>query len=100
MNKGEFVEHVVKKYNQQNSDGSNLTKVMCDKVLNATLESIGDVLGRGDSITFVGFGSFSSKHYEERTGRNPQNGTPMKIPAHNRPVFKAGKKLKEMCNGL
>jgi DNA-binding protein HU-beta len=52
-------------------------------------------LKKGDSVTLVGFGTFSVSKRSARQGRNPQTGAKINIPARKVPVFKAGKGLKE-----
>ena len=46
----------------------------------------------------VGFGVFAVKERAERTGRNPQSGATITIPAAKIPSFKAGKALKDAVN--
>ncbi len=46
-------------------------------------------------MRLVGFGNFSVTKRAATTGRNPQTGEAIKIPATRVPVFKAGKNLKE-----
>ena len=50
---------------------------------------------KGDQVTLIGFGTFSVKERAARTGRNPQTGAEIKIPASKVPGFKAGKALKD-----
>jgi len=50
-------------------------------------------LGKGEKVTFIGFGSFSVAKRAARSGRNPQTGKPMKIKAKKVVKFKVGKKL-------
>ena len=57
--------------------------------------SVGDALGGGDSVSLVGFGTFSVRHRAARMGRNPQTGATMQIAASKVPGFKAGKALKD-----
>ena len=52
----------------------------------------------GEKIQLVGFGTFEVSERAARTGRNPQSGKEMKIPASKAPKFKAGKALKDMIN--
>ncbi|GAA5002669.1 MULTISPECIES: HU family DNA-binding protein [Acinetobacter] len=87
MNKSELIDAIAQK--------GGLTKVDAAKALDATLESIGDALKSGDTVTLVGFGSFSVKERAARTGRNPKTGEELKIPASKVPSFKAGKGLKD-----
>ena len=87
MNKSELIDAIAQK--------GGLTKVDAGKALDATLEAIGDALKAGDTVTLVGFGSFSVKERAARTGRNPKTGEELQIPASKVPSFKAGKGLKD-----
>lgn len=87
MNKSELIDAIAQK--------GGLTKVDAGKALDATLEAISDALKTGDTVTLVGFGSFSVKERAARTGRNPKTGEELKIPASKVPSFKAGKGLKD-----
>ena len=51
-----------------------------------------------DKIQLVGFGTFEVAERAARTGRNPQTGADMEIPASKSPKFKAGKALKDIVN--
>ena len=53
---------------------------------------------KDEKIQLVGFGTFEVSERAERTGRNPQSGKEMVIPASKAPKFKAGKALKDMVN--
>lgn len=65
-----------------------------DSVFNAIMDS----LAAREPVTLVGFGTFSCRHRDARTGRNPATGAEIKIAASNTPVFKAGKAFKEKVN--
>ncbi|MDB9312380.1 HU family DNA-binding protein [Spirulina sp. CS-785/01] len=71
------------------------TKKDAEKILTATLETIMETVATGDKVVLVGFGTFEPRHRSERTGRNPQTGKPMTIPATTVPAFSAGKLFKE-----
>lgn len=90
MNKGELVKAM--------SEKANLPKNSTEATLNALIEVVSDELKKGKKIQLVGFGNFEAKKRAERTGRNPQTGNFIKIPARMSPVFKAGKALKEFIN--
>jgi DNA-binding protein HU-beta len=62
--------------------------------MDAMLGAVTKALKKGDSVTLVGFGTFSVRKRAARTGRNPQTGREIKIPAKKVPVFKPGKELK------
>ena len=55
-------------------------------------------LARGDRVELRGFGAFSTKTRDPRTGRNPRTGAAVKIEAAKVPKFKAGKGLKDSVN--
>ncbi len=65
-----------------------------EKVLDAITEALAD----GDAVTLVGFGTFKVDARAARTGRNPQTGKALQIPAKNVPKFVAGKALKDAVN--
>lgn len=90
MNKSELIDSIAEK--------GDLTKAQATAALNAFIESVGDALSSGDTIALVGFGTFSVKERAARTGRNPQTGKEIKIPASNVPSFKPGKGLKDLVN--
>lgn len=87
MNKTDLVNAVATK--------SELTKADASKAVDALLETISLTLGEGEKIQLIGFGTFEVRERAARTGRNPQTGEEMQIPASKVPAFKAGKELKE-----
>ena len=90
MNKSELVDSIAEK--------SGLNKTQATDALNAMMESIGEDLEEGETVSLVGFGTFSVKDRKARTGRNPKTGEPLEIPASKVPGFKAGKGLKDRLN--
>ena len=87
MNKSEFIDAVVLK--------TGLTKKDANAALKATLETITETLAKGDSVSFIGFGTFTTSKRAARTGINPSSGKPMQIPESTIAKFKVGAKLKE-----
>jgi DNA-binding protein HU-beta len=81
------------------SGASAIPPDVVGKALNALLDGITEAVGNGDTVTIPGFGTFSRKHREARTCRNPQTGEPITVPACYVPSFKAGKRLKDAVNG-
>ena len=77
------------------AEDAGVSKAKAAAVLSSVLDSITDALSEGDKVTFVGFGTFSTSDRAARTGRNPQTGATIQIPATTVPKFKAGKKLKD-----
>jgi DNA-binding protein HU-beta len=90
MKKGEMVSYV--------ADAAGLTKADADRAIDAVIAAITKTLKSGDSVTLVGFGTFTVRKRAARTGRNPQTGATIKIKASKNPGFKAGKALKDAVN--
>ena len=74
---------------------AKITKVAAGKALNSVIDGITKALKKGDSVTLVGFGTFSVSRRKARKGRNPQTGREIKIPARKVAKFKAGADLKK-----
>jgi nucleoid DNA-binding protein len=86
MNKVELINEVAK---------ATCSKAEAGKALDAVLAAIKKSLKKGESVTLVGFGTFSVAKRSARKGRNPQTGEPLKIAAKKVPKFTAGKALKD-----
>jgi DNA-binding protein HU-alpha len=80
------------------AEQADLTKDQAARVLNTILDEVSAALGRKDSVTLVGFGTFVQRHRGARTGKNPQTGAPVTIKASNTVAFKPGKALKDSVN--
>lgn len=90
MNKAEFVSFM--------ANNNGCTKAEAEKVIDMFTGSVISALEKGESISLVGFGSFSVQAIAGRDGRNPRTGEPLKIAPYNQPKFKVGQKLKDACN--
>lgn len=90
MNKGELIEAV--------ADSAGLSRADAGKAVDAVFDSIAGALANSESVSLLGFGTFSVKARAARTGRNPRTGEPIQIAASNVPGFKAGKALKDAVN--
>lgn len=90
MNKSELIEKV--------AAAADLPKAAAGRALDAVLETVTGALKEGDSVVLVGFGTFAVKDRAARTGRNPQTGKAIEIPAAKVPGFKPGKALKDAVN--
>jgi DNA-binding protein HU-beta len=86
MTKAELIATVAKE--------AKIPKVSAEKALNAFTSSVMKGLKKGDKLTLTGFGTFSVVKRKARTGRNPQTGKEIKIPARKVAKFKAGNLLK------
>lgn len=89
MNKTDLVKAVAAKTGYTQKD----TRVVVD----ALVECIVDGMKNGE-VSIAGFGKFAAKEVPERTGRNPQTGAELVIPAHRKPAFKASSALKSAVN--
>lgn len=87
MKKAELIDAVATKL--------ELTKQDTKKAVDALLETISNTLANEEKIQLIGFGTFEVRERAARTGRNPQTGEEMTIPASKVPAFKPGKELKE-----
>ncbi len=74
---------------------ANISKKAAEDALNSFISAVKASLGKGESVSLVGFGTFGVSHRNARKGRNPQTGAEINIPARNVPTFKAGKGLKD-----
>lgn len=90
MNKSELIDAIAAE--------ADISKADASRALDATLDTVTKALKKGDSVSLVGFGTFSVKDRAARTGRNPQTGQPIQIAAARIPGFKAGKALKDAVN--
>jgi DNA-binding protein HU-beta len=90
MNKAQLIEAI--------AGESGLTKADAKKALDGFIKVTGDALKKGDRIALVGFGSFAISERSARTGRNPQTGKEIQIPANKVVKFKAGSELTDAVN--
>ena len=90
MNKAELTESVAAQ--------TGLTKTDAGNAVDAVFDSIEGALSRGDSVSLIGFGTFSVSNRAARSGRNPRTGETIQIAASRAPKFKAGKGLKDAVN--
>lgn len=91
MNKGELIEAAAKE--------ADVSKAAAGNVLDAIIGAITKAVSKGDSVTLIGFGTFSSSKRAARVGRNPQTGKELKIAATTVPKFKAGAGFKSAVAG-
>ncbi|NDR59499.1 integration host factor subunit beta [Aliiruegeria sabulilitoris] len=70
-----------------------------EKIVNTVFEEIIDAMARGDRVELRGFGAFSVKKRDARTGRNPRTGDAVDVEEKHVPFFKTGKLLRDRLNG-
>jgi DNA-binding protein HU-beta len=90
MNKGDLINKI--------AEDAGITKGQAEDALGAVIDGITSALKSDDSVTLVGFGTFSVSKRDARSGRNPQTGETIKIAAKNVAKFKPGKKLADAIN--
>ena len=90
VNKAELIDLVAGK--------ADISKSAASDAVDAVIDGIVSALKNDDSVTFVGFGTFSVSERSARTGRNPRTGETIQIAASKSAKFKAGKALKDALN--
>ncbi len=69
-----------------------------EHIVDAILGEITEALARGDRVELRGFGAFSTKQRQARTGRNPRTGDQVSVDEKMVPFFKTGKEMRERLN--
>jgi DNA-binding protein HU-beta len=77
------------------ADAGDISKAAAARALDALTDAVAVALKKGETVSLIGFGTFSVKERAARTGRNPQTGAAIEIGASKTPAFKAGKALKD-----
>ena len=90
VNKTELIDHIAEK--------ADISKAAAARAHDAVIGGVTETLKNNDSVTLVGFGTFSVSERAERTGRNPRTKEAITIEAAKVPKFKAGKALKDAVN--
>ena len=90
MNKTELIEHI--------AINADISKAAAARALESTIDAVKNTLKNGDSVSLVGFGTFTVGKRAARVGRNPRTGASIKITAARVPKFRPGKALKDALN--
>ena len=90
MNKKDLVDSM--------AEAAGLSKAAAEKALNGMLMSVSDALKKGDKVTLIGFGTFSTVKRTARKAKNPRTGAMIEIPAKTIAKFKPGSKLSDAVN--
>jgi DNA-binding protein HU-beta len=80
------------------AEAADISKAAAGRAVDAVFDGITASMKKGDSVTLVGFGTFSVGNRAARSGRNPRTGETIQIAAAKTPKFKAGKALKDAVN--
>ena len=90
MNKSDLVNAI--------ADSAGLTKADAGRAVDSFVGSVTSALQAGESVSLIGFGTFTVRDRAARMGRNPRTGEAIQIKASKNPAFKAGKALKDAVN--
>ena len=88
MNKQQLIEKI--------AGETKMSKAQTENLLNCAFDNIKKAVKKGDDVKLVGFGTFTKAKRKARTGRNPQTGKAIKIPAAWAPKFRAGSEFKTL----
>ncbi len=80
------------------AEKAGVTKEKAGEIINAITDEISNAMAKNDPVTLIGFGTFSVRERSARTGKNPQTGASIQIPASKSVGFKPGKALKDAVN--
>ncbi len=81
------------------ADSAGLSKADTEKTIGAFFDHVTEEMKKGESVSWPGFGKFSTSERSARTGRNPQTGEPVDIAASTAAKFSASSALKDALNG-
>jgi DNA-binding protein HU-beta len=90
VNKSELIEHIARQ--------ADISKAAAGRALEALIGGVKATLKKNNSVSLVGFGTFSVSKRAARTGRNPRTGAAIKIKSARVPKFRPGKALKDHLN--
>src|SRR5438552_18620955 len=90
VNKSELIEHIAKQ--------ADISKAAATRALEALIGGVKTTLKKNNSVSLVGFGTFSVSKRAARAGRNPRTGATTKIKAAKVPKYRPGKALKDAVN--
>jgi DNA-binding protein HU-beta len=90
VNKTELIDHIAKQ--------ADISKAAAGRALESIVGGIRTSLKKGNTVTLVGFGTFTVGKRAARTGRNPRTGDSIRIKAARVPKFRPGKALKDSLN--
>jgi integration host factor subunit beta len=91
MTKSELILHLAEK-------NPHLYQRDVERIVSTIFEEIANALARGDRVELRGFGAFSVKTRDARTGRNPRTGETVHVARKSVPFFKVGKELRVRLN--
>jgi integration host factor subunit beta len=91
MIRSELVQYLTKAH-------PGLTSREVDRIVDLFFDGITDRLAGGGRVELRGFGAFSTRARDGRTGRNPRTGDAVSIESKRVPYFKPGKEIRDRLN--
>lgn len=91
MNKSELIDVIAQK--------NDVTKVKAGEFVDTLIATVSETLKKGEDLTLVGFGTFTTSKRAARKGRNPKTGEELNIKATTVAKFRPGKDLRENVSG-
>lgn len=91
MTKSELIAEIA-------SANPHLRSADVETIVSTIFDQITVALAQGARVELRGFGAFTVKHRDARTGRNPRTGAAVQVDEKVVPFFKAGKELRERVN--
>jgi integration host factor subunit beta len=79
-------------------DNPELSSKEIEKIVSIFFDEISERLAQGGRVELRGFGAFSTRGREARTGRNPRTGETVEVDAKRVPYFKPGKEMRQRLN--
>jgi len=80
----------------QDNPGLSVREV--EKIVSVFFDEIVDRLQEDGRVELRGFGAFSTRARDARTGRNPRTGEAVDVNAKRVPYFKPGKEMRARLN--
>jgi integration host factor subunit beta len=80
------------------NDNPGLAAKEIDKIVSIFFDEISQRLAEGGRVELRGFGAFSTRARDARTGRNPRTGETVAVEAKRVPYFKPGKEMRQRLN--
>lgn len=92
MIRSELVEKIA-------ADNPHLYQRDVERIVSTVFDEIIQAMAEGNRVELRGFGAFSVKKRDARTGRNPRTGESVSVEEKHVPFFKTGKLLRDRLNG-
>jgi nucleoid DNA-binding protein len=87
MNKTELIDAM--------ADAADISRAAAGRAFEGMVDAITNTIKNDDTVSIIGFGTFSLRERAARTGRNPKTGEEIQIASSKSPAFKAGKAFKD-----